>query len=171
MILLSACLAGFNVRYNGTNAQNDLAKWLLLNGQAITMCPEILAGFSIPRASAEINGGTAADILNQVEKVRVLEENGRDVTSQFVHGVELGMKIVAENDIQVAFLKDGSPTCGVDKVYTGNFDGKKKDGMGVFAQSLQQQGIPVFSDQQLQVANVEPFITPTLTAKLEKQFC
>ncbi|KRL05115.1 DUF523 domain-containing protein [Liquorilactobacillus oeni] len=168
MILLSACLAGFNVRYNGTNAQNDLAKWLLINGQAITMCPEILAGFGIPRQSAEINGGSAAEVF--AKKAHVLEKEGNDVTAQFVYGVSMAMKIVSQNDICAAFLKDNSPTCGVDKVYDGSFSGKKKSGMGLFTQSLRARGISVFSEQQLQVEKVKPFIVPDLVMALEHKF-
>ena len=48
MILISACLAGFNVRYDGGNAQNDLAVKLVALGKAITVCPEIMSGLKTP---------------------------------------------------------------------------------------------------------------------------
>lgn len=57
MILLSSCLAGFNVRYDGGNARRPLAAKLLAIGAAITVCPEIMAGFDTPREPAEIQGG------------------------------------------------------------------------------------------------------------------
>lgn len=48
MILISACLAGFNVRYDGGNARNDLAVKLVAMGQAITVCPELWAALGHP---------------------------------------------------------------------------------------------------------------------------
>lgn len=48
MILISACLAGFNVRYDGGNARRELAVKLVALGQAITVCPEIMGAFRPP---------------------------------------------------------------------------------------------------------------------------
>ena len=52
MILISACLAGFNVRYDGDNARRELAVKLVALGQAITVCPEIMGGFQTPPATS-----------------------------------------------------------------------------------------------------------------------
>ncbi|MFJ7918606.1 DUF523 domain-containing protein [Lysinibacillus fusiformis] len=54
MILISACLAGLNVRYNGTNCIDDRVQKLVLEKKAITVCPELMGGFSTPREPAEI---------------------------------------------------------------------------------------------------------------------
>lgn len=82
MILLSSCLAGFNVRYDGGNARRPLAVKLLALGAAITVCPEIMAGFATPREPAEIQGGTGLDVL--AGRARVVTRSGKDVTAAYL---------------------------------------------------------------------------------------
>ena len=48
MILISACLAGFNVRYNGTNSLDEKIQKLVLENKAVTVCPELMGGFRRP---------------------------------------------------------------------------------------------------------------------------
>lgn len=46
MILVSSCLAGLEVRYNGTHSLDNRIQELLAENRAITVCPELLGGFS-----------------------------------------------------------------------------------------------------------------------------
>ncbi len=54
MYLVSACLAGINCRYNGSNSGDEAIKKLVEDGKAIPVCPEVLAGLPIPRKSCEM---------------------------------------------------------------------------------------------------------------------
>lgn len=84
MILISACLAGLNVRYNGTNSLDEKIQKLVLENKAVTVCPELMGGFSTPREPAEIIGGNGQDVLDG--NATVVESSGRDVTDLYLKG-------------------------------------------------------------------------------------
>lgn len=52
MILVSSCLAGLEVRYNGTHCLDNKIRKLIEENKAITVCPELFGGFSTPREPA-----------------------------------------------------------------------------------------------------------------------
>ena len=54
MILVSACLAGFNCKYNGKNNYNEKTFNLVKEGKAIPVCAEQLGGLTTPRLPSEI---------------------------------------------------------------------------------------------------------------------
>ena len=56
MILISACLAGRNVKYNGSNnAVPWLCEWIERHKeQVLLVCPEVMGGLPTPRLPAEI---------------------------------------------------------------------------------------------------------------------
>lgn len=166
LILISSCLAGFNVRYDGSNAKNELASWLVRHGQAITICPEIMSGFETPRRPSEIVGGTARDVINGIASVQ--ENNGTDVTEPYIMGANLVLKIAKEHHIKAAFLKDSSPSCGSHYVYNGTFTGKKLVGKGITAELLSQYGVQTFPDDVLSIDTVMPFIDRSAQFLLKK---
>lgn len=149
-ILLSACLAGFKVRYNGSDKPlNDITLLRWRNqGRLVVCCPELAAGFATPRPSAEIvpmaNG--AAVIARQA---RVMESSGGDVTEQYLFGAHLALATAHRHGCRFALLTDGSPSCGSLFIHDGTFSGQTKTGSGVTAELLRQHGIDVFSDRQL----------------------
>ena len=66
-ILVSACLAGARVRYDGADNYCDNSTFLKLlsKGRIITICPEVASGCSIPRAPVEIVGtNSGAGVFN-----------------------------------------------------------------------------------------------------------
>jgi len=130
-ILVSACILGENCKYNGGNNKNQLAIDILKNHEVLPVCPEVLAGMTIPRPCAEIVDGI------------VMDENGNDVHSVFISGVNIALSKIENHDIDLAVLQSRSPTCGVNHIYDGSFSGKLKPGMGLFAQALQQKGYNV----------------------------
>ena len=166
LILISSCLAGYKVRYDGSAATNKLAVWLVTHGQAITTCPEVMVGFDIPRLPAEIVGGTACETL--AGKAMVKEVNGKNVTDKYIFGAALVLKIASENHVTAAFLKDGSPSCGNCMVYDGTFKGKKIAGKGITTQVLRQAGIKTFSDTELSVESVLPYVDNGAKRSLRK---
>jgi uncharacterized protein YbbK (DUF523 family) len=53
----------------------------------------------------------------------------------------------------MAVLTDGSPSCGSRYIYDGTFSGGTRTGTGVVAQLLLDNGIAVFSEDQLKRAD------------------
>lgn len=133
MILISACLIGINCKYNGENNFNKKALELVKSGQAIPVCPEQMGGLPTPRNPAEMR------MINN--KKCVVNSKNEDVTKEFLKGADEVLKLVKELNIKKAVLQSRSPSCGVDKIYSGKFDGKLIDGNGILAQMLIDNGI------------------------------
>ncbi|WP_393948741.1 DUF523 domain-containing protein [Kluyvera intermedia] len=148
-ILLSACLSGHLVRYNGTDksCSSDLLQRWREEGRLVTHCPELAAGLPTPRLSAEMVSGQGIDVLNG--HAQVVESDGRDVTQPYVLAAWLALKTAQSQGCRFAIMTDGSPTCGSQNVYDGAFIGVRVPGEGVAAALLRQHGIEVFSEFQL----------------------
>lgn len=147
MYLISACLCGVNCKYNGLNNYNEICDKLLAYGKAILVCPEQLGGLPTPRIPSEIIG-ESSNILNY-NNGSVIDKNGNDVTPQFVKGAKETLQIAKKLNIKKAILKDGSPSCGVNYIYDGNFNGTKIKGMGLTAQLLKESSIDIISELEL----------------------
>ncbi|MFC5735546.1 DUF523 domain-containing protein [Cytobacillus gottheilii] len=147
MILVSSCLAGFKVRYNGTDSLDDRILNLLSENKAITVCPELLGGFSTPREPAEIVGGDGEDVLDG--KAIVIEKSGKDVTELYINGAYLTLKKAQELSATTIILKEYSPSCGSSLIYNGEFKGIKVTGIGVTTALLKRNGLKVISEENL----------------------
>ncbi|MCM3239397.1 DUF523 domain-containing protein [Heyndrickxia oleronia] len=145
MILVSSCLAGLDVRYNGTNCLNDKIRKLVEGNKAITICPELLGGFSTPREPAEIIGGNGEDVLDG--NAKVVEKSGKDVTQLYIKGAYSTLKQAIKLNATLVVLKENSPSCGSLTIYNGEFTGKKIMGMGVTSALLKRNGIKVISEE------------------------
>jgi uncharacterized protein YbbK (DUF523 family) len=141
MIIVSACLAGINCKYNGGNNLNAQIRELVAQGKAIPLCPEQLGGLATPRPSAEILSGTGADVLDG--KASVINKNGEDVTAKFLKGAEQVLEIAKVTGVKMAILKTKSPSCGCGMIYDGTFSGRLINGNGVTAELLIRNGIKV----------------------------
>lgn len=152
-LLISACLLGQKVRYDGTGKLQRHPQLDLLRQEKrlVAVCPEVLGGLSTPRPPAEVEPGkTADDVLSG--KAKVLTNTGIDVTAEFIAGAHKALEFALKNDISVAVLKARSPSCGSSRVYDGTFSGNVIDGMGVTTAVLKQNGIQVFNEEQLNQA-------------------
>ncbi|MEB2301702.1 DUF523 domain-containing protein [Lysinibacillus xylanilyticus] len=147
MILISSCLAGLKVRYNGTDSLDERIQKLVLENKAVTVCPELMGGFSTPREPAEIVGGDGEDVLDG--KARVVEKSGRDVTELYVKGAYATLHKALELGATKVILKEYSPSCGSAMIYNGDFNGTKLVGMGVTTSLLRRNNIAVFSEEDL----------------------
>lgn len=153
-VLVSACLLGSPVRYNGDHKQSDnviLQRWLA-EGRVVSVCPEVAGGLPVPRPAAEIaaNAGAHAVIVG---RAAVRDVNGHDVTAAFVAGAEQTLQQALRHAVKVAVLKEGSPSCGSGYVYDGSFSGCRVPGQGVATTLLQQAGIRVFSEHEFAAAD------------------
>ncbi len=152
-ILISACLLGEKVRYDGKDnlqTHQRLQQWIK-SARVISICPEMAGGLPTPRPAAEIETGyTGKDVLKH--KARIITNIKQDVTTQYVTGAEKALALTQQHHIRVAILKARSPSCGSKQIYDGSFLRQLKDGMGVTAALLSNHGIKVFDETQIDEA-------------------
>lgn len=152
-ILVSRCLLGHRVRYDGgASGPFDLLEQWIEEGRVVPLCPEVAGGLPTPRAAAEIPGGQGGEVLDGT--AAVITTDGEDVSAQFLEGARQALKLVQKHGIRVAVLKANSPSCGNLLTYDGTFSGVKVSGEGVTAALLKRHGVRVFSELELAEAAV-----------------
>lgn len=140
-ILVSACLAGHNCKYNGGNNLIPEIRELVRQHRAIPVCPEGLGQLPIPRPPAEIQGGNGTDVLTG--KARVMDREGKDVTQGFLRGAQAVLAQAQRLNPSLIILKEKSPSCGTELIYDGSFSGRTRSGPGVTAALLAQHHFPL----------------------------
>jgi uncharacterized protein YbbK (DUF523 family) len=151
-ILVSACLLGRPVRFDGTGRRSDDALFELWRrqGRLVPFCPEVGGGLPVPRPAAEISGGSGADVLDG--RAQVLTRDGTDVTPHFMAGAQQALEQARSRDIRMAVLKEGSPSCGSLRIHDGSFAGHRIPGEGVTTALLERHGVAVFAEDDLDAA-------------------
>ena len=137
MILVSACLLGENCKYDGGNNDNLYVKLFLKDKEYVAFCPEIAGGLDAPRPPCEMCQG------------RVMNVKGEDMTEEFTDGAEQALDLCLETGAELAVLKEGSPSCGVNWIYDGTFDHVRIPGKGVTAALLAENGINCISEEDI----------------------
>lgn len=137
MIVVSACLAGVECRYNGQAFPVPAIVDMVKRGQAIPICPELLGNLPIPRPSGERREG------------RIFSRDGEDVTAEYECGAKTALSIVKLVNADKVILKSKSPTCGCGQIYDGSFSGNLIPGDGIFAELLKENHIAVYNENQL----------------------
>lgn len=136
-LLISACLLGCPCRYDGKGKEVPGVHALSDSFALVPVCPEQLGGLPTPRPPCEITGG------------RVLDVDGRDKTRAFQQGAEETLRICQREGCGAALLKARSPSCGRDWVYDGSFSGALVRGHGITARLLMDQGIQVYTEDEI----------------------
>ena len=127
-IMVSACLAGENCKYNGGNNQNKIVLKLMADNELITVCPEQMGGLPTPRVPSEIRDGL------------VITKDGRIVDAEFRSGAAKCLQLARRLQPELIILQSRSPSCGVKQRYDGTFTGTLVDQPGVTAQLLMENG-------------------------------
>jgi uncharacterized protein YbbK (DUF523 family) len=138
-VLVSACLLGERVRYDGRSkpaAHPVLQRWLA-EGRVVSVCPEVFGGLPVPRPPAE-----------QQPDGRVVDVHGADRTQAFRRGAERAVAEARSSGATVAVLKKHSPSCGRALVHDGSFSDRLVPGEGVAAKALREAGVQVFDEDQ-----------------------
>jgi uncharacterized protein YbbK (DUF523 family) len=151
-VLVSACLIGEPVRYDGTaalSAHPVLDRWLR-EGRIIPFCPEVAAGLGLPRPPVELLEGGGEAVLGN--RARAVSATGEDVTGPFRTGALASVELCRRFGIRVAVLKERSPSCGSAWIYDGTFTGALVPGQGVMAAALRESGVHVFSENDWEQA-------------------
>ena len=138
-VLISACLAGINCKFNGENNLLDsgVLDEISKKYHLLFICPEVFGGLSTPREPAEMKGGL------------VVTKTAKDVSENFKFGAEICLKIAKLNGCKKAILKARSPSCGSGQIYDGSFTKKLIFGDGVAAKLLKENEILVFSEDEI----------------------
>ena len=137
VILASSCLLGCECRYKGDGCKCDALIKLAESNTIIGVCPEQMGGLPTPRDPAERQGD------------KVISCAGKDVTVQYARGAREALKIADALGARYAVLKERSPSCGSGEIYDGTFTGNKIPGNGVTVELLNANGIPVFTEDEL----------------------
>lgn len=139
-VLVSKCLLGDNVRYDGGHCKlrQDHLSRLKSKFEIIPICPEVMAGLGTPRDPIELKNGL------------VLDKDGNDKTELFIP-VQMALEELVKNkQIQFALLKEFSPSCGTKKIYDGSFKGKIINGEGIITTYLLSLGLTVYSEEEIE---------------------
>ena len=133
---ISACLAGDKVRYDGTDKKNIELLEILKGHELVKICPEMAAGFPVPRKSLEIRNK------------EVFSSYVKNISKKLMKGALKCLEMISDCDLVV--LKERSPSCGVHQVYDGSFSGKLIKGHGIFTRMCLEHDIPVYSEDDIE---------------------
>lgn len=136
-ILISACLLGFNYKYNGGNNYTKEIEKIKEEFVLIPVCPELFGGLPTPRDPSER--------LND----KIISCNGLDVTKEYLKGANHALQDALNEGIRFAITKEKSPACGVHKIYDGTHSKTLIDGSGVLVELLKQNNIKVFNENEI----------------------
>ena len=151
-LLVSACLLGNPVRYDGKAKTLDHhgLQHLLRQGRVIAFCPEVAGGLPVPRPAAEIVEGDGNAVIAGTAQVKTRE--GNDVSEYFLAGAGQALALCRQHDISTALLTELSPSCGSGRIYDGSFKRQSISASGVTTALLQQHGVKVFNQFQIDEA-------------------
>ena len=149
---ISACLTGQSVRYNGGHTQSALCLRTLSRYFTFKpFCPEVAAGFGIPRPTMRLIGEPASPRLTYSDRADV------DLTEQLLTGVAAYLPDVEQLDGYI--LMKNSPSCGKERVKVYQPDGTLNQvrGQGLFASRLQQHYplLPIEEEGRLHDARLQ----------------
>lgn len=136
-ILISACLLGANIKYNGGN--NSLSKEFLKkleNHKIIPICPELFAGLSTPRVPIERKDS------------KIISKENEDLTKKLLYANKIIEEIIKKEKPDFAIMKEKSPSCGVKLNYDGSFSGVLINRRGISTELISNY-IPVYSEEDI----------------------
>ena len=149
-VLVSGCIAGLPCGVDGTDygMGGCLADLLALDRiEVFSFCPED-AGIGTPRTMPDLHDGDGRALLEG--RARVLDEHGRDWSTQMRRGAEAMLAFARQVDPELCILTDMSAACGTQVISLGcRFDEPRRfqRGMGVAATMLSDAGYCVVSQR------------------------
>ncbi len=160
---ISACLLGENVRYNGGHKldhflRETLGKYM----EYVPVCPEVEAGFGVPRETMQLVG--------DVDAPRLVKTKSRtDHTEQMRSWAQKRVKELERENLCGYIFKKDSPSSGLLRVKVYNEKGMpEKKGVGLFAREFVNHFplIPVEEEGRLHDPQLrENFIEQIFTLK------
>jgi uncharacterized protein YbbK (DUF523 family) len=147
-ILVSACLLGLPTRYDGkAKRSQDVLDYLQREKLTpIPVCPEQLAGMATPRNKTFFKSGDGRAVL--AGNGEAVSEDGRSMNAIFCRGAKMTLEIARLSGCRRALLKEGSPSCGVNRVYLRE---DKVPGVGITCALLLNSGMDVISEEDIKL--------------------
>ncbi len=143
--IISACLAGINCTYRGSNKFHPSISKLYKKGLGIAVCPEVMGGLSTPRENSEIADGDGYSVL--LGRSKAISSSGKDLTEKYICGSLAILDLANRFGIKKAILKSKSPACGFGSIYDGTFKNNLKPGSGVLAALLSKKGLKISTEK------------------------
>jgi uncharacterized protein YbbK (DUF523 family) len=132
--IVSACLAGYNCRYNCENRYDPVLSYLAKIGKLFPLCPEMIMGLGLPREPIYLSQTAEIAIISRRYLIMNKDE---DITSDFLIHLEVLYDESLKYLPKFAILKEESPSCGVHWYNNGECLLK---GRGIFAEFLYRKG-------------------------------
>jgi uncharacterized protein YbbK (DUF523 family) len=148
---ISSCLLGYKVNYQGVDLTVEKVVDLVneFEMEYFPFCPEDSV-FGTPRNKLRIVGGNGDDVWSG--QAKVIDQCGVDVSDASKKGASNFLQVLKSNDIKVATLTNGSPSCGSSLLLNNDNwpNGGLIDGFGVTCSLLKANKIKVFSHSQIE---------------------
>lgn len=146
-ILVSSCLLGEKVRYDGGHKRDPfLTDTLGRFVEFVPVCPEVECGFPVPREAMRLRGNPDAPRL-------VGAGTGTDFTDLMLSYARKKLRNLEQSDLCGYICKKDSPTSGMERVKVYGADGiPAKVGAGVFTKAFMEHFplVPVEEEGRLQ---------------------
>jgi len=125
---ISRCLLGDKVRYDGGHKKDPfLTDTLSMYVDYIPVCPEVEAGFPIPREAFRLVGYSENPVM-------ITSKTGKDVTNVMKKWAQKRVMELEKESLCGFIFKKDSPSSGMERVKVYNEKGMAgKKGVGIFA--------------------------------------
>ncbi|HYX90342.1 MAG TPA: DUF523 and DUF1722 domain-containing protein [Myxococcaceae bacterium] len=148
---VSACLLGHEVRWDGQHKRDAwLVEVLGPRVEWVPVCPEVEIGLGVPREPIRLVGDPRAP--------RLVSESGVDLTQRMRTWAQRRTRELEALDLCGYVLKEGSPSCGMERVRVHPARGgrTRRQGTGAFARVLTKQLplLPIEEERRLCDAQV-----------------
>lgn len=143
---ISACMYGCHFRYNG-KGWNQLSFIGRDRSSFIwyPVCPEVNAGFGVPREAIRLTGDSGSSVW--AGEGKVMSSSGKDLTERLKNSTDWCLESLIKDNVNVFIYMEGSPSCGVYRTTLKN----KRLGKppGLFGSKLLDAGFFLIPAQDL----------------------
>jgi uncharacterized protein YbbK (DUF523 family) len=139
VVVVSACLLGEAVRWDGADRRLPAAVDPLLADPAVRvlpLCPELLGGMGCPRPPVSFAAGDGVALLDGGG--RVVDDRGRDASAALRAGGLRAADLARRAGARAALLQERSPSCGTHQVHG---PAGLQPGQGVLGALLHRAGL------------------------------
>jgi uncharacterized protein YbbK (DUF523 family) len=137
-IVVSACLLGERVRYDGGDKRDPRVEAAVAGRTILPLCPEVLGGMGCPRPPVHFETGDGDALLEGFG--RAVDDKGREASGALLRGAQRADELARLAGARQAILKERSPSCGFLQIHTA---AGLRAGRGCFAAALARRGVAV----------------------------